>query len=94
MAHATLKIDLSHKIKPMKPMHGGGQPPLGGKGLTEFFHYVTEAGIPYSRLHDVGCVIPVKTGSRMRHFLLTFDRHNGSGYNWSYGNFYCFEAEE
>ena len=29
MAHATLKIDLSHKIKPMKPMHGGGQPPLG-----------------------------------------------------------------
>ena len=46
MAHATLKIDLSHKIKPMKPMHGGGQPPLGGKGLTEFFHYVTEAGIP------------------------------------------------
>ena len=56
MAHATLKIDLSHKIKPMKPMHGGGQPPLGGKGLTEFFHYVTEAGIPYSRLHDVGGV--------------------------------------
>ena len=41
-----------------------------------------------------GCVVPVKLGSRMRYFWLTFDRHNGSSYNWSYGNFYCFEAEE
>ena len=51
---ATVKIDLDKKIKPMKPMHGGGQPPLGGKDFTEFFHYITEAGIPFSRLHDVG----------------------------------------
>ena len=41
-----------------------------------------------------GCVIPVTLGSRKRYFWLTFDRHNGSSYNWSYGNFYCFEAEE
>ena len=41
-----------------------------------------------------GCVFPVKRGSRTRYFWLTFDRHNGSSYNWSYGNFYCFEAEE
>ena len=40
-----------------------------------------------------GTVIPVKRGSRIRHFWLTFDRHNGSTYNWSYGNLYCFEAE-
>ena len=40
----------------MKPMHGGGQPPLGGSGMTEYFHYLTEAGIPFSRLHDVGGV--------------------------------------
>jgi len=39
-----------------------------------------------------GCVIPVTLGSRKRYFWLTFDRHNGSSYNWSYGNFYCFEA--
>lgn len=50
----TVKIDLNKKIKPMKPMHGGGQPPIGGKDMTEFFHYVTEAGIPFSRLHDTG----------------------------------------
>lgn len=40
-----------------------------------------------------GCVIPVRLGSRTRYFWLTFDRHNGSDYNWSYGNLYCFEAE-
>ena len=40
-----------------------------------------------------GCVMPVKLGSRTRRFWLTFDRHNGSDYNWSYGNIYCFEAE-
>ena len=41
-----------------------------------------------------GCVMPIKLGSRTRYFWLTFDRHNGSSYNWSYGNFYCFEADE
>ena len=41
-----------------------------------------------------GCVMPVSLGSRKRYFWLTFDRHNGSTYRWSYGNFYCFEAEE
>ena len=40
-----------------------------------------------------GTVVPVKMGSRIRYFWLTFDRHNGSSYNWSYGNFYCFEAK-
>ena len=39
-----------------------------------------------------GTVIPVVQGSRTRYYWLTFDRHNGSAYNWSYGNFYCFEA--
>jgi len=39
-----------------------------------------------------GTVMPIKMGSRTRVFWLTFDRHNGSNYNWSYGNLYCFEA--
>lgn len=39
-----------------------------------------------------GCVMPVKLAARTRYFWLTFDRHNGSDYNWSYGNVYCFEA--
>lgn len=39
-----------------------------------------------------GTIIPVNMGSRKRYFWLTFDRHNGSSYNWSYGNIYCFEG--
>jgi len=52
----TVKISPEKFVKKMKPMHGGGQPPLGGKDLIEHFHYMTEAGIPFSRLHDVGGV--------------------------------------
>ena len=40
-----------------------------------------------------GTLVPVKQGSRTRYYWVTFDRHNGSGYNWSYGNLYCFEAD-
>ena len=39
-----------------------------------------------------GSVIPVQMGSRTRYFWITFDRHKGSDYNWSYGNIYCFEG--
>jgi len=39
-----------------------------------------------------GSIIPVKMCGRMRYFWLTFDRHKGSDYNWSYGNLYCFEV--
>ena len=41
-----------------------------------------------------GSILPIKLGTRERYFLITFDRHCGSAYNWSYGNLYLFEAEE
>ncbi|MBE6631160.1 MAG: hypothetical protein E7623_00510 [Ruminococcaceae bacterium] len=41
-----------------------------------------------------GTLMPVRAGSRTRYFWMTFDRHRGSNYNWSYGNLYCFEAAE
>lgn len=41
-----------------------------------------------------GTVIPVKRGTRTRHFHLTFDRVRNSSFNWSYGNIYVFEAVE
>ena len=50
---SIIQVDLDKQIKPMKPMHGGGQPPMPGV-MERFFHYITEAGIPYSRLHNVG----------------------------------------
>ncbi len=52
----TITVNTKKAVKKMKPMHGGGQPPIGGANLTTYFHYMTEAGIPFSRLHDVGGV--------------------------------------
>ena len=51
---ATIKIDPKQTVKRIKPMHGGGQPPVNAQATDIHFHYLTEAGIPYSRLHDVG----------------------------------------
>ncbi len=38
-----------------------------------------------------GGIFPIKQGTRKRTYWLTFDRHQGSEYTWSYGNMYCFE---
>ena len=53
---ANIKIDNSKIVGKIKPMHGVGQAPIGGLGKNFFqhFHYLTEAGVPVSRLHDVG----------------------------------------
>ncbi len=48
-----LHVDFSKVLGPIKPMHGVGQPPLSGTSTTKF-HYLSDAAIPYSRLHDVG----------------------------------------
>ncbi len=53
MEVSNVSVDFGKIIGKMKPMHGIGQPPM--PWLNEkFMHYVAEAGIPYSRLHDVG----------------------------------------
>lgn len=39
-----------------------------------------------------GTVIPVVIAGRQKLYHLTFDRHNGSEYPWSYGNLYVFEG--
>ena len=51
--NGKLNIDTSEKIGKIKPMHAGGQPPVTSNASDVYFHYLTEAGIPYSRLHDV-----------------------------------------
>ncbi|MBE6711003.1 MAG: hypothetical protein E7579_07780 [Ruminococcaceae bacterium] len=49
-----IKIDFTKNLGAIKPLHGVGQPPFtGGRGYS-MLHYLTEAGIPFSRLHDVG----------------------------------------
>ena len=52
---AEIKVDFSREIGPVKRVNGVGQPPLVGKlGDWSMMRYLKEAGIPYSRLHDVG----------------------------------------
>lgn len=49
----NINFNFDNKIGKIKPMHGVGQPPSNGIN-SGMFHYLTEAGIPYSRLHDMG----------------------------------------
>ena len=48
-------IDFTATDGRVKPVNGVGQPPMLGLPVeAKMFHYLKEAGIPYSRLHDVG----------------------------------------
>lgn len=55
-----------------------------GMEIADFNH-------PDGGFRGWGSVFSVKQGSLTRTYWLTFDRHNGSDYDWSYGNLYCFE---
>ena len=46
-------FDFDREIGDIRAMHGVGQPPMMGID-DSMLHFLTEAGIPYSRLHDVG----------------------------------------
>ena len=48
-----LQVTFEQTIGKIKPMHAVGQPPFYGM-YFEKFHYLTDAHIPYSRLHDTG----------------------------------------
>lgn len=48
-----IEADFTKVTGRVKAMHGVGQPPMLGLN-AEHLHYLEEAGIPYSRLHDVG----------------------------------------
>ena len=48
-------VDILQPRGPVKPVNGVGQPPMiGAPTGYPMMHYLKEAGIPYSRLHDVG----------------------------------------
>jgi len=50
---ADIRISPTEFTGTIKPVHGVGQPPYYGLRF-DLFHYLTEARIPYSRLHDLG----------------------------------------
>ena len=48
-------VDTSVALGPVKPVNGVGQPPMvGSLDSWDMMPYLKNAGIPYSRLHDVG----------------------------------------
>lgn len=49
----ALKVDFNAVTGPIKPVNSVGQPPVYGFTDSSFLHYLTEAGVKYSRLHDV-----------------------------------------
>ena len=52
---AEVNVDWNVETGPVKPVNGVGQPPMVGQlGEWSMLHYLKDAGIPYSRLHDVG----------------------------------------
>ena len=52
---ADVWVDVDRVTGPVKPVNGVGQPPMvGGPKSFRMMHWLKEAGIPYSRLHDVG----------------------------------------
>ncbi|MBQ8371859.1 MAG: hypothetical protein IJX38_02835 [Clostridia bacterium] len=48
-----INFNFDKHLGKIKPMHGVGQAPIMGLN-DKMFHYLGEAGIPYSRLHDTG----------------------------------------
>lgn len=57
------------------------------EGMSE-----AEFNYPDGGFRGWGTLMPIRMGSRVRRFWLTFDRHKGSEYNWSYGDLYLFEG--
>lgn len=51
---AKITVDFSKQKGKIKPVNGVGQPPILYGVDDEMFHYLTEAHIPFSRLHDTG----------------------------------------
>ena len=47
-----LTVDFEKALGRIKPMHGVDAPPKRGIDCS-FFKYLSDAAIPYSRLHDV-----------------------------------------
>ena len=53
----NVNLNFDNIVGKIKPMHAVGQPPIKGGFMTidfSHFQYLTDAKIPYARLHDVG----------------------------------------
>lgn len=49
-----ISVDFTKTVGKIKPFHAVNNAPILGSGNFSMFHYLREAGIPFSRLHDTG----------------------------------------
>ena len=85
MNNVQLHVDLDRPIGKIRAMHGVGQPPWERPhGIA--LHYLTEANIPYSRLHDVaypyGSMIYVDIPNIFRDF--DADENDPASYDFAF----------
>lgn len=82
---SELKVKFHNITGPVKTMHSVGQPPWFGIG-GQYLHYLTEANIPYSRLHDIsgvyGCSVYVYIPYIFRDF--DADADNSESYDFAF----------
>ena len=83
----SIKVTLGKEMGPVKPVNGVGQPPMiGAPTHYRMMHYLKEAGIPYSRLHDVGGVYGQFRYVDVPNIFLNFDADETDprNYNFAY----------
>ena len=79
-----IRFNFSKELGKIKKMHGVGQPPFYGVN-DSMFHYLTEAGIPYSRLHDVGGYFGGNRYVDIHNIFRDFDKDENDEANYDFG---------
>ena len=86
VAQGASLVDFSTTKGPVKPVNGVGQPPMLGMPMrSPMFHYLKEAGIPYSRLHDVGGTYGQNRYVDIPNVFKNFDADENDPKNYSFG---------
>lgn len=80
---AQPKINFNKVTGVIKPVNGVGQPPLYSWVHTDLFHYLKEAGIPYSRLHDVGGPFGMNIYVDIPNIFRDFDADENENMMWT-----------
>ena len=82
---AHVRIDWHEELGPVKPVNAVGQPPMGGlPSSAPMFHYLKDAGIPYSRLHDVGGWMGQGLWVDIPNLFPNFDADEGEASNYDF----------
>ncbi len=80
----NLKPDFTRPLGKMKPMHAVNNAPMFWT-YGDTFHYLTEAGIPYARLHDTGGILGGGVFVDIANLFPNFDADPDDPANYEFG---------